>query len=96
MSSALSQDRLYIYEKLHSLAENLVVGFDDRKIWLTEHEDSGVNQIFDVVDDVYAEGKEDMGLDYQDVQILAAIAVIRASEFKAADDMSPGDGRFDD
>ncbi len=94
MPSPLSPDQLDIYGKFRALADNFVVEFDTGDVCLEEHEYSGVDRIFDAVDAVYEEGKDDMGLDYKEIQVLAAIAVVSGAEFKIADPMPPGDRSY--
>lgn len=94
-SFPFSERQLDVYDRFYDLSDSFVIGFGPRNVWLTQQEYGGVHEISDVVDGVYVNGIEKQDLDYKEVQVLAAIALINASEFKAAEVISPGDRSYD-
>lgn len=83
------------YDRLYGLAKEFTVEFGTSAVRLASEKHNGTDRIYNDVDDAYVEGVG-TGLEYDEVQVLAAIAVIKASEFDVPEDTLRTDRSFDD
>ncbi len=94
MPSPSLPDAAEAYDKFYDLAEDFVVKFGASSVGLSSERHNGTDRIYDEVDGVYVDAMR-AGLKYKEVQVLAAIALVNASEVQILGKMPPDHRSYD-